>query len=79
MMANPLWWENMAAGSRHDVRIGKLGEHIFNSRQEGENVKRKYREAINSQRPPQELTSSSKATPPQPYQTVPFCGPSSHT
>lgn len=52
MTANPLWWENMAAGSRHDVRIGKLGEHIFNSRQEGENVKRKYREAINSQRPP---------------------------
>lgn len=79
MMANPLWWENMAAGSRHDVRIGKLGEHIFNSRQEGENVKRKYREAINSQRPSQELTSSSKATSPQPYQTVPFWGPSSHT
>lgn len=77
MMANPLWWGNMAAGSRQHGRIGKLGEHISNSKEEGEKVKRKYREAVNSQSPPQELTSSSKATPPQPYQTVPFWGPSS--
>lgn len=26
MTANPLWWGNMAAGSRHGGRIGKLGE-----------------------------------------------------